>query len=258
MLGRAHNVNRYVSCFEDLDGDFAFHGRPSPRRGSNTAYGTMSVTRVLLRLGRTRPWTAKTGMEAICRSSAFSVTTTSTSNYINVGNEMTDDESADWSALEAPNTPGYASLFFTHQPPTPTPNRRLHKSRPPPKSASPSDVRAGSTATTSQGPDPSVRRRCPPRRSQTPMPTPMPTPTPAGTPHTRHLSVRSVHSLPRFARGLGKSPKKAEPPGGWVWIDVKERDEFAPTPSSHILAAASRRDYGDTVTTRVRRVAISN
>ncbi|KAJ7938552.1 hypothetical protein B0H13DRAFT_2301584 [Mycena leptocephala] len=29
MLGRAHNANRYCSCFQDLDGDFTFDPRTS-------------------------------------------------------------------------------------------------------------------------------------------------------------------------------------------------------------------------------------
>ncbi|KAF8056520.1 hypothetical protein FPV67DRAFT_640234 [Lyophyllum atratum] len=50
-------------------------------------------------------------------SSAFSVTTTSTSNYISVEAEEEDDEgSASWSTLEAPNTPSFSRLLFTEQP----------------------------------------------------------------------------------------------------------------------------------------------
>jgi len=49
-------------------------------------------------------------------SSAFSVTTTSTSNYIAVEMEEVDDEESDsWSTLEAPNTPSFSRLLFCEQ-----------------------------------------------------------------------------------------------------------------------------------------------
>ncbi|KAJ7728655.1 hypothetical protein B0H16DRAFT_1734597 [Mycena metata] len=236
MLGQAHNVNRYVSCFQDLDGDFAFDPRTSFAQAW-LRYMKNGIQDDVNDEGffETGPYEGIGGEDGDegNMSSAFSVTTTSTSNYVNVENEMPDYESADWSALEAPNTPGYTSLFFTNQPRTPTPNRRLHKNRPPPKPASPSDVltRREYSYNVPIPPRPTPQRAQtlpappPPRRSQTP------TPSSAGASRTHSLSVRTVRSLPRFARGLGKSPKKSEPPG-WVWIDVKERDEFAPSPSS--------------------------
>ncbi|GLB44001.1 hypothetical protein LshimejAT787_1501850 [Lyophyllum shimeji] len=49
-------------------------------------------------------------------SSAFSVTTTSTSNYISVElNDVDEEGSATWSTLEAPNTPSYSRLLFSDQ-----------------------------------------------------------------------------------------------------------------------------------------------
>ncbi|KAJ7154592.1 hypothetical protein C8R46DRAFT_1117840 [Mycena filopes] len=271
MLGRAHNANRYASCFQDLDGDFAFDPRTSFAQAwlkymKNGIRDDVSDEGFFE--GEQYEGMVIGDENEGNMSSAFSVTTTSTSNYINVENEMSDAESADWSALEAPNTPGYSSLFFTGAPAPVapgysgpfftgasapiTPNRRLHKNRPPPKPASPSDVlqrpQYSHNVPILARPEPqraqtlpARARPVPPARSLT-LPTPAradppraQTPTPAGTPRQRYHSIRSVRSLPKFARGLGKtfthSPKKAEPPG-WVWIDVKEKDEFAQSPSS--------------------------
>ncbi|KAJ7029229.1 hypothetical protein C8F04DRAFT_1265105 [Mycena alexandri] len=232
MLKKAHNVNHFASCFQGsgwrlcirsanvvcpgvaqiheggISDDFSdegfFESEPSDGMGRENK-GNMS--------------------------SAFSVTTTSTSNYINAENQMSDDESANWCALEAPNTPGYASIFFTGQSPAPTPNWRLHKRWPPPKPASPSDVLERNYSYNVRLP---ALARPEPQRSQmlpaTPPPQCSQTPTPAGTPRTRNLSIRSMHSLPKFARRLGKSKKPERL--GWVWINIKEKDEFASSPSS--------------------------
>ncbi|KAJ7777104.1 hypothetical protein B0H16DRAFT_1879246 [Mycena metata] len=237
MLGRAHNANRYVSCFQDLDGDFAFDPRTS------FAQAWLKYTKDGIRddvsdegFFESGPYEGMGGDDENegNMSSAFSVTTTSTSNYINVENEMSDDESANWSALEAPNTPGYGSLFFTGQSPAPPPSRRLHKNAPPPKPASPSDVLERPEYSYSVPLLALALPRPQPQRSQTLPATPprrSKTPTPAGTPRARNLSIRSMRSLPKFARGLGGKPKNPEPLG-WVWIDVKEKDEFASSPSS--------------------------
>ncbi|KAG6853546.1 hypothetical protein C0991_003337 [Blastosporella zonata] len=49
-------------------------------------------------------------------SSAFSVTTTSTSNYIDVEmSDSHDENSESWSTLEAPNTPGFSRLLFREE-----------------------------------------------------------------------------------------------------------------------------------------------
>ncbi|KAF7367074.1 DJ-1 protein-PfpI domain-containing protein [Mycena sanguinolenta] len=112
MLAKAHNANRYYSCFQELDGDFAFD--------PCTSFAHMWMEGMKELTGDDR--------------SRFSGTTTSTSNFVTVENEMDDEASADWSALEAPNTPGYSNLFFAAPPSS---QRRLRKNRPP---ASPSDV----------------------------------------------------------------------------------------------------------------------
>ncbi|KAF5379992.1 hypothetical protein D9615_006276 [Tricholomella constricta] len=63
--------------------------------------------------------------------SAFSVTTTSTSNYISVElDEFADDEDSSWSTLEAPNTPGFSRLLFSQQQQQRRSSGRLKKRRP--------------------------------------------------------------------------------------------------------------------------------
>ncbi|KAJ6617306.1 hypothetical protein B0H10DRAFT_2218646 [Mycena sp. CBHHK59/15] len=75
MLGRAHNANRYCACFQDLDTDFAF----DPRTHSQL------LTKAFLMAGSIAGWTTK------MKSSRFSMTTTSTSNYVTVENEMEEE-----------------------------------------------------------------------------------------------------------------------------------------------------------------------
>ncbi|KAJ7136235.1 hypothetical protein C8R46DRAFT_1138280 [Mycena filopes] len=218
MLGKAHNANRHASCFRDLDGDFAF----DPRTSFAQAWFKYMKDGVpgdvddegFFEVG---PEESEDGDE-INLSSAFSVTTTSTSDYIHVQNEMSDAASSDWSALEAPDTPGY--LAPAAPAPT-TPNRRLHIHRSPASrhAASPSAVLARPEYNHAAIAAP----RPPAPRAQT-MPVP-PRPraqTAVHPPRPRYLSATSVRS---FARGLGKSKKPAEPPG-WVWVDVRERDEL--------------------------------
>ncbi|KAJ7177264.1 hypothetical protein C8R43DRAFT_1118269 [Mycena crocata] len=143
-------------------------------------------------------------MPAQVESSAFSVTTTSTSNYINVENEMDDDDSsATWSALEAPNTPSYSRLLFT-APASPA-NRRLPKARPVRGPAYPSDVLdrpVYNHSTSVPGPPPGTPE--PIRRTQS-------------SPSARRS--RNLYLVPKFVRGVGKNKKHDGP--GWVWIDVK-------------------------------------
>jgi hypothetical protein len=126
MLGKAHTTNRYYSCFQELDGDFAFdpctsfaHMWMRNRKGEmirddvsdegffeGGQFGGMdnevnlvsfSVSLCCIVLSTRRP-----------QSSRFSGTTTSTSNFVTVENMMEDDSSTTWSALEAPNTPSYS------------------------------------------------------------------------------------------------------------------------------------------------------
>ncbi|KAJ7681349.1 hypothetical protein B0H17DRAFT_1205880 [Mycena rosella] len=203
MLGCAHNANRYYSCFQDLDADFAFDPRTS-------------FAKWMKNLKReARDDVSDEGFfeggqynmdedDDVNMSSSFSVTTTSTSNYINVENEMDDDESSDWSALEAPNTPGFSRLLFI--PPPPPASRRLRKTRPVPGPAAPSAV---------------LDRR--EYSHNVPIP-PMPPRTPEAS-HIRPPSRSSTPilprklSMPKFARGIGKWKKTDT--AGWVWIDVK-------------------------------------
>ncbi|KAJ6462587.1 hypothetical protein C8R45DRAFT_527556 [Mycena sanguinolenta] len=208
MLAKAHNANRYYSCFQDLDGDFAFD--------PCTSFGHMWMEgmKELMRDDVSDEGFFEGGLPM---SSRFSGTTTSTSNFVSVENEMDDEASADWSALEAPNTPGYSHLFFTAPP---SPQRRLRKSRPP---ASPSDVL--------DRPDYSHNRPLPTSpatsRAQTPTPSRSQTlPLPA---HPRLRTLSRVRSLPKIARTLTDRLKKPEP-DGWVWINVKERSPVSSSP----------------------------
>ncbi|KAJ7036610.1 hypothetical protein C8F04DRAFT_1257839 [Mycena alexandri] len=198
MLGKAHNANRFASCFQDLDGDFAFDPRTSFAQAW-LKYMKDGIRDDVSDEGffESGPSDGMGGENEGNMSSAFSVTTTSTSNYIDVENEMSDDESANWSALEAPNTPGYASLFFTGQSPAPTPNRRLHKSRPPPRPAPPSDVLERDYSY--NVPQPALARP-EPQRSQTLPATP---PTPALT---------DAHAGGHSPRAQPLHPLNAQPP----------------------------------------------
>ncbi|KAJ7246100.1 hypothetical protein B0H12DRAFT_766925 [Mycena haematopus] len=209
MLAKAHNANRYYSCFQDLDGDFAFDPCTS------FAHMWMEGMKALTRDDVSDEGFFEGGLDnGANMSSRFSGTTTSTSNFVTVENEMNDEVSADWSALEAPNTPGYSHLLFSAPPSS---HRRLRKARPP---ASPSDVL--------DRPEYSHNLPLPcspdtPRRAQTPTPRSQTLPSP-GTPRLRTLS--RVRSLPKIARTLTDRLKKPDP-AGWVWIDVKERSPSA-------------------------------
>ncbi|KAK7029826.1 DJ-1 protein-PfpI domain-containing protein [Favolaschia claudopus] len=127
--------------------------------------------------------------------SRFSGTTTSTSNFVNVEREF-DEASADWSTLEAPDTPGY------HHP-TAVP---LH-----PLMFWSAEI---------------ITIRPAPRRPRPPRPT-----LPArgrllpSAPRLRTLS--RVRSLPKIARNITGRWKKTSDGAGWVWIDVKERSTSA-------------------------------
>ncbi|KAJ7892362.1 hypothetical protein B0H14DRAFT_3688553 [Mycena olivaceomarginata] len=121
MLGKAHTTNRYYSCFQELDGDFAFD--------PCTSFAHMWMRN---RKGEvTRDDISDEGF-----FEGFSGTTTSTSNFVTVENMMEDDSSTTWSALEAPNTPSYSRLLFCD---APSSKSRLRKPRPMPGPASPSN-----------------------------------------------------------------------------------------------------------------------
>ncbi|KAJ7800693.1 hypothetical protein B0H14DRAFT_2615959 [Mycena olivaceomarginata] len=248
MLAKAHNANRYYSCFQDLDGDFAFDPQTS------FAYAWMQYMK-----GGTRDDVSDEGffeggqfegMEnepvstlrfwSYCDSNAWTALAFSVFWYHDLDwhlcrrqNEMDDQASADWSALEAPNTPGYSQLLFAAAASKPS-HRRLRKLRPVPGPASPSDVldrseyshnvpvppSTPSPTSTSASPfafAPSPSRPCSPRSHTAPS-------SPASTrPPLRTLS--RIQSLPKIARGLTGKWKKTDAGDGpgWVWIDVKER-----------------------------------
>ncbi|KAF8188935.1 hypothetical protein K438DRAFT_1833542 [Mycena galopus ATCC 62051] len=208
MLAKAHNANRYYSCFQDLDGDFAFDPCTS------FAHMWMKGMKELTGDDVSDEGFFEGGFDNEGNlSSRFSGTTTSTGNFISVENEMDDEASADWSALEPPNTPGYSHLLFSAPS---SPHRRLRKTRPP---ASPSDVldrpKYNHNVTIPDSPDIS--------RS--------PTPSPSSTrPRLRTLS--RVRSLPKIARSITTKWKKPEDAPGWVWIDVKERSASSPLSAS--------------------------
>ncbi|KAJ7141525.1 hypothetical protein C8R46DRAFT_1233655 [Mycena filopes] len=232
MLGKAHNANRHASCFQDFDDDFAFDPRTSFAQAW-LKYMEDGVPSDVDDEGFFEVGTEEGEHgEEINLSSAFSVTTTSTSDYIHVQNEMSDAASNDWSALEAPDTPGYSAPAFTAPP---GPHRRLHNHWPSASrhAASPSAVLARpeynhAAIATPRPPAPRAQTMpVPPRpRAQT---------TAVHPPRPRYLSATSVRS---FARGLGKSKKAAEPPG-WVWVDVRDRDELVGTESPSSPSAAS-------------------
>ncbi|KAF7343012.1 DJ-1 protein-PfpI domain-containing protein [Mycena venus] len=153
------------------------------------------------------------GMDGeVILSSRFSGTTTSTSNFITVENEMDDGATADWSALEAPNTPGYSHLGFSASPSAS--HRRLRKTRPLPGPASPSDVL--------DRPEYSHNVPIP----DTPEPPRSRTPTPRCRTPLSHVSasrtLSHMRSLPKIARNLTGKWKKTED-AGWVYINVKDR-----------------------------------
>ncbi|KAJ7136670.1 hypothetical protein C8R44DRAFT_976185 [Mycena epipterygia] len=199
MLGKAHNANRYYSCFQELDTDFAFDPRTS------FANMWMQDSKREIRDDVSDEGFFEGGQfngmddeNEGNMSSAFSVTTTSTSNYITVENEMDDESSSTWSALEAPNTPSHSRLLFTGTPPA---TRRLRKARPVPAPASPSDVLD---------------------RSDYSHNLPVPAPGTPENPRASTLCQRHL-SLPKFVRGR----KKTKTAAGWVWIDVKGESHTA-------------------------------
>lgn len=121
MFARTHVRDRQYSFLGQLGDDFNFDPR--------TSFANMWMTREMLdkdqssvtdegyaeEMSREGPQAGALEEEANL-SSAFSVTTTSTSNYISVELDEEDDEgSASWSTLEAPNTPSFSRLLFSEQ-----------------------------------------------------------------------------------------------------------------------------------------------
>ncbi|KAJ7092953.1 hypothetical protein B0H15DRAFT_833054 [Mycena belliarum] len=202
LLGRAHtaNPNRYASCFRTLDADkFAFDPRTS------FANAWMRKLKRALRDDVSDEGFFEGGQYLDDDSepnmcSAFSVSDTSTSNFITVSSEDSDASSSTWSALEAPKTPGYSRTPpFTGISPA---HRRLRKPRP-----------------TTPAPPAAVLTRAE-YSHNLPIPVPGSESPVSPRPPSRPSSPRV--SLPKFARGLSGRWKKTETDGpGWVWVDVK-------------------------------------
>ncbi|KAJ7057359.1 hypothetical protein C8F01DRAFT_1151797, partial [Mycena amicta] len=261
LLGQGHNANRYASCFEEFDGDFEFDPRtPYARarmqawmKGQEKGKGYVRDDDVsdegFFEADMYRGMDNEDNLP-----SRFSMTTTSTSNFVTVEKEKDFETStATWTALEAPNTPGYSRLMFT-PPSDPEHKRRLLKTRPTPGPASPADVLNRPEYNHSRLPFPiplpmrsaSSPSSSPILRSKTPTPTRSPsagspivrskTPTPSSsTPRGRNLSSRrSLPSLPKLSLSrkrrvpsdsdsATRSAGSGGPGPGWVWIDVKDR-----------------------------------
>ncbi|KAJ7811325.1 hypothetical protein B0H14DRAFT_2860268 [Mycena olivaceomarginata] len=216
MLGKAHTTNRYYSCFQELDGDFAFD--------PCTSFAHMWMRN---RKGEViRDDVSDEGFfeggqfggmdNEVNLSSRFSGTTTSTSNFVTVENMMEDDSSTTWSALEAPNTPSYSRLLFCD---APSSKSRLRKPRPMPGPASPSNVL--------DRPEHNDNLPTPPPRSGTTVTFRTRSPA-SGTPTPRTRKILCRPSLPKFARGLGRR-KKTDEAAGWVWVEVKENAKPHPS-----------------------------
>ncbi|KAJ7279464.1 hypothetical protein C8J57DRAFT_1303385 [Mycena rebaudengoi] len=179
MLGKAHNTNRYYSCFAGLDEDFPFDPRTS-FANMWMAEGQEGVIRDDVSDEGFFEYTAKGKESRGKKASALSPKTTS-------------DRTSSWSNVEPPDTPTFSRLLFPDKP-TPS-HRRLRKCRStdPGSRASPSAVLG---------------------RPQYSHNVPLPDST---SPHTSPF-----RSLPKFARGLGKSKKSESDIGKWVWVDMKK------------------------------------
>ncbi|KAJ7795485.1 hypothetical protein B0H14DRAFT_3158597 [Mycena olivaceomarginata] len=207
MLGKAHTQNRYYSCFQELDGDFAFD--------PCTSFAHMWMRN---RKGEViRDDVSDEGFfeggqfggmdNEVNLSSRFSGTTTSTSNFVTVENMMEDDSSTTWSALEAPNTPSYSRLLFCD---APSSKSRLRKPRPMPGPASPSNVL--------DRPEHNDNLPTPPPRSGTTV-----------TFRTRSPASDLVQAEPPKIRPRFGPAEKTDEAAGWVWVEVKENAKPHPS-----------------------------
>jgi len=121
MFATTHIRDRQYSFLGQLEDDFEFDPR--------TSFANKWMTRAMLdkdqgsvidegyaeEMSGDEPQVVAPEDEANL-SSAFSVTTTSTSNYVSVELDEEDDEgSASWSTVEAPNTPSFSRLLFSEQ-----------------------------------------------------------------------------------------------------------------------------------------------
>ncbi|KAF7305592.1 DJ-1 protein-PfpI domain-containing protein [Mycena chlorophos] len=280
LLGQAHNANRYASCFADLDDQFSFDARTA----FGKSHGQVQAWRREVQGGKTRtggPVRDDVSDEGFFESeryqgmdvdnvdglpSRFSMTTTSTSNFVTVEKDKDfDAATATWTTLEAPNTPGYSNLMFgpsnasaaASTTASEANRRRLQKLRPVPGPAAPMDVL--SRPEYNHSPSKRLPFPRPPPQSASPSSSPSPfsspvmrskSPTPAKSAPTspavraRNLSSRSMPSLPKLkiARSLSSRKKRVpsdgetrsaggSPAPGWVWIDVRDRDRGGARPN---------------------------
>ncbi|RDB27173.1 hypothetical protein Hypma_004585 [Hypsizygus marmoreus] len=131
MFGKANKPYRRYSFLGNLEDDFKFNPTTSFANlyAKQFSEDQSSVTdegysEGIIGVSKGNPQDDEANL-----CSAFSVTTTSTSNYISVELDDDDDEgSASWSTLEAPGTPGYSRLLFSEQ--QRRSSRRLRKRRP--------------------------------------------------------------------------------------------------------------------------------
>ncbi|CAK5271648.1 unnamed protein product [Mycena citricolor] len=264
MMGRAHNGNRYASCFEELDGTFTFDPRTSFARDWLHDEKRDNVSDEGFSEGGLYE-----GDDSHLPS-RFSTTTTSTSNYVNVdfpADMMNDASSASWSKLDAPNTPGYqrtssdrsvclihsnaAAEMFPRQPTASSSDRsantapsrnRLHKHRATAPAAGPAppvdvlsrsgynhDVPSPTPLALPLPPPVPCRSHSSPGPARARSPTATASPIVAVSPRARNLSMKT---LPAKLRSIGSSHKgKSKPePAGWVWVDVRE-DRLPPVPT---------------------------
>ncbi|KAJ7636414.1 hypothetical protein FB45DRAFT_1055838 [Roridomyces roridus] len=194
MLDKAHNVNRYRSCFQDLDDEFAF----DPRMSFTKAWLGYMKHGHGIRPGEVHDEgffeSGENGNENNLPS-RFSTTTTSTSNYVLVDDDVNDSNTAPVPASPADvlRRPHYNHISAPSLPPLPPIPASFWESQSLPHTR----TRARST------------------------------PTSSGQTRQRNLS------LSKFARGLSFSKSsgsklKAEADAaaagaqGWVWIDVKD------------------------------------
>ncbi|KAF9457794.1 hypothetical protein BDZ94DRAFT_1240487 [Collybia nuda] len=143
MLGKAHPNHRRFSFLDELEADIKFDPRTS---FANMWYKKLkkneerTVTGEGYEEGPMSAGSDRTLQAEYNLCSAFSTTTTSTSNYVSVDMAELDDEgSSSWSDLEAPNTPSYSRLLFTDLDPHRL-SKRLRKSRHRDTPAPPSEV----------------------------------------------------------------------------------------------------------------------
>ncbi|KAF7307935.1 DJ-1 protein-PfpI domain-containing protein [Mycena kentingensis (nom. inval.)] len=306
QLGQAHNANRYASCFREFD-DEEFESSFDPRTPFARAH-MQSWMRDVAGGGKGRGYVRDdVSDEGFFESemyrgmgprvyqgedqedhlpSRFSTTTTSTSNFITVEKDKDfETATATWTALEAPNTPGYSRLMFSS--PRDTSNRRLQKTRPVPVPgpASPADVLNREYNHRHRFPfpvpppapaSPDASPSPPPRRAKTPTPSPCANASASPRTRARNLSSRSMPSLPKLklgslkrrmnssdgqghgpgvTRSASASASASGPQPGWVWVDFRENRGQAQAAMAGVreeeddeaaaAAAAARMDVDD-------------